>query len=203
MLPRAGGAERDRRTKPQGPEARRASPRSLEPCVADVQCSSIGPKAFCVKHYPGGMCTLPCRDGCPQRDSRPDAACVDFGDGTAYCFQRCPGATSSSCRNGSSEWACCAAPTSPAVTGVSNKICRDVGPGTARLQLTQRKPKARSSREGRAFRRWAERSVRSFVHFGPGALQPTRTFISASVSSETSVHVFGQRMTCVGASGSS
>lgn len=99
-----------------------------EPCIRDEQCKSIGPEAVCVTSYPGGMCTIPCRPDCPKRESRPEAKCIDTGQGT-YCFQTCSQATSASCRNGSNEWACCAAAPYPPQANVTFPICRSVTPG--------------------------------------------------------------------------
>jgi hypothetical protein len=98
-----------------------------DPCVRDEQCKAIGADAVCVISYPGGMCTVPCRDGCPPRDGR-ESACVSTGQG-AYCFQRCSQSASSSCRSGSAEWACCSASVYPPVSGVTQPVCRSVQPG--------------------------------------------------------------------------
>lgn len=51
------------------------------PCDADRQCESRCAKG---SHYPGGMCTLSCRD---DRDCPPGTACVD--DHGGVCALTC------------------------------------------------------------------------------------------------------------------
>lgn len=59
------------------------SPGIGDACSTNADCGS---NRICDTSQPGGYCTAsPCRDtGCPS-----EAVCVDFGNQTSYCMQRC------------------------------------------------------------------------------------------------------------------
>ena len=100
-----------------------------DPCSSNEQCKPIGGgQGVCISNYPGGMCSMKCRDACSAREGRPESACIDTVTQGAFCFPRCNPNASSSCRGGSTEWACCAANLYPPV-GVSQPVCRPVGAG--------------------------------------------------------------------------
>lgn len=70
-----------------------------DPCTSDRQCQPQ-PDAFCGE-LPGGMCTLPCVDTCPQTDGRPEPFCAFFGEDLGgYCLPTCNRNVPGSCRAG-------------------------------------------------------------------------------------------------------
>jgi hypothetical protein len=66
------------------------------PCIDDFDC-----RDRCLEDWPGGFCTLPCRD---NRDCPPDSACIDSHGGVCMLLCR----DSRECRNmlGSDDYEC-------------------------------------------------------------------------------------------------
>ncbi len=52
-------------------------------CTTNADCGS---GRICDRSQPGGYCTLP---ACDRVDCPEEAVCVDFGNQTRYCMQKC------------------------------------------------------------------------------------------------------------------
>jgi len=67
-------------------------------CTANAMCTA--PNAQCATNFPGGMCIVPCTEGCPSDPSHPASFCADFGQQGGYCLPKCNVGVPGACRTG-------------------------------------------------------------------------------------------------------
>jgi hypothetical protein len=74
------------------------------PCLRDADCAVKGGRCQRGPEYPGGHCTVPCEETCPDRPGEPITYCVGEPGAAGRCVSRCdyalfPGAAAG-CREG-------------------------------------------------------------------------------------------------------